>query len=165
MLSERSLRANFKLAMLSLPHVYGPGMEQKGLQERLAAAARGNPYTWPGKPNEEPWLMHMKDAATAIAASFHRARKGGERLWVSGDPEITMGTLSELIAEMTGGISKVSWPDVGFFETLRGTYRKPARPRAIGKVLPGTEISEELVNRTNLGEGLRETLLSISVEP
>ena len=86
-------------------------------------------------------------------------------MWVSGAPEITMGGLSGLVAEMTGGISKVSWPDVGFFETLKGTYRKPARPRAIGKILPGTEISEELGNRTTLGEGLRETLLSISVDP
>jgi len=163
MLSDRSLRTNFNLAILSLPHIYGPGLEARGLQQRLISAAEGQPYTWPGKPIEEPQIMHVNDGATAIAAAFQRARRGGERLWVSGDAEVTMKSLADMVAEMTGGLSKVSWPNVSFLETLKGTYRKPSRPRAIGKILPGTEISEEINARKPLGEGLRETLLAISV--
>jgi len=163
MLLDRSLTGGFQLALVAIPHIYGPGTPPEGLQERLSAAASGSPYTWPGKPDQEPQLIHIEDAAKDLVAAFKQAVRGGERLWVSGAPEVTMSSLAQLVSEITGGRSRVSWPDVTFLESLRGKYNhSTGRARPFARIPPGRELTPQSGQRKPLGEGLRETLLSLS---
>ena len=98
-----------------------------------------------------------------MVAAFQEATRGGDRLWVSGEPEVTMESLAQLVAEITGGRSRVSWPGVSFLESLRGKYKKGGKGvRPFGHIPPGLEFAPRVGPRTPLGEGLRDTLLTLS---
>lgn len=163
MIRDLSLTRGFQAAFVNLPHIYGPGVTRGPLQEQFRASTAGEPCSWPGKPNEAPRLIHVRDACNALSLAFQSAARGGVSFHVEGEPEITMAGLAGMVGDFTGNRSRVTWPDVTFFETLLGTYSEdnPGRPSK-EKSSGGTRLKSEFGKRIPLGEGLRETLISFS---